>query len=175
MTGVILRDARGRLVKGTASSNPKGRNWPKDPPGTTHRTCRICQIEKPLTDFPFDKKRDLSRKRMCTVCDNKRRNESYHADPEGARWKKILHDYGVTKEQWLAAWEAQERRCACCGTGNPGLGGKKRKNMWQTEHDHVTGKFRGITCHACNRLLGCARDKVEILEAAIRYLERSRC
>lgn len=41
-----------------------------------------------------------------------------------------------------------------------------------TDHDHKSMVFRNFICHACNRLLGCARDKIEILLSAVSYLKR---
>lgn len=38
------------------------------------------------------------------------------------------------------------------------------------DHDHKTGNFRGLLCFDCNFLLGLAKDKIEILEALIKYL-----
>jgi len=39
------------------------------------------------------------------------------------------------------------------------------------DHDHETGKFRGMLCHHCNRGLGNFKDKIENLEKAIEYLK----
>lgn len=38
------------------------------------------------------------------------------------------------------------------------------------DHDHVTGKFRGMLCNACNSGLGFFRDSPERLRRAIDYL-----
>lgn len=42
----------------------------------------------------------------------------------------------------------------------------------QLDHCHNTGWIRDTLCHACNKLLGDARDSPTILHAAIDYLER---
>jgi len=39
------------------------------------------------------------------------------------------------------------------------------------DHDHCTKKVRGILCRQCNRLLGLFKDKTELLNNAIIYLE----
>lgn len=40
------------------------------------------------------------------------------------------------------------------------------------DHDHKTGKVRGLLCARCNHLLGRAQDSIEILNSAIKYLEK---
>ena len=40
------------------------------------------------------------------------------------------------------------------------------------DHDHKTGKVRGLLCHNCNRALGLLKDSTEYLENCISYLKR---
>lgn len=40
------------------------------------------------------------------------------------------------------------------------------------DHDHETGKVRGLVCHNCNRALGLLHDDVDNFRRAISYLER---
>lgn len=58
----------------------------------------------------------------------------------------------------------QNRTCAIC------------KNPFETrpevDHDHGTGRVRGLLCGNCNKMLGHARDNVSVLNAAIQYLQR---
>lgn len=68
----------------------------------------------------------------------------------------------------VAARKAHARsngRCDCCGKIAPPL---------HTDHDHATGTFRGLLCMWCNRALGKFQDDPRLLNAAIRYLQRSR-
>lgn len=50
---------------------------------------------------------------------------------------------------------------------------KKEKPLcW--DHDHKTGLHRGWLCHGCNVGIGFLLDDVEILEAAIEYLRKTK-
>jgi hypothetical protein len=49
--------------------------------------------------------------------------------------------------------------------------GRGRFATWNIDHDHQTGKVRGLLCGFCNSLLGYAKDDPATLESAIRYLE----
>jgi hypothetical protein len=75
--------------------------------------------------------------------------------------------YGMTPEQ---VNELAAVGCSICGTTDwPG-----RHNRPQVDHDHVTGEVRGILCSECNTGLGKFRDRVDLLEKAVAYLQGSR-
>lgn len=86
---------------------------------------------------------------------------------EDQRWQWIERAYGLTRAAWEELFASQGNRCGCCGTHDP-----ENKNGWHTDHDHSTGKVRGILCQPCNHALGAAREKRERLFAAVRYLEK---
>ena len=62
--------------------------------------------------------------------------------------------------------KAQDGRCVACrvdlSTTKPNV-----------DHDHATGKVRGILCWHCNLILGHARDSVLTLRALAEYLEKN--
>jgi hypothetical protein len=62
--------------------------------------------------------------------------------------------------------EMAARGCAICGT-TEWMGRGHRPHI---DHDHKTGRIRGLLCHNCNVLLGHAHEDPAILQAAIDYL-----
>ncbi len=61
--------------------------------------------------------------------------------------------YGITVDQWDQLFSEQGYVCAACGADKPGT-----KLNWHTDHNHLTGKVRGIVCHRCNIVLGLLGD-----------------
>lgn len=62
---------------------------------------------------------------------------------------------------------AQSGACAMCALR---LDSSTKTSTPHVDHDHQTGKVRGILCHHCNVLLGHAREDEGLLRRAIAYL-----
>ena len=77
----------------------------------------------------------------------------------------LRRQYNLTLAQYNAILEKQGGGCAICGN-------KPRTKNFAVDHDHTTGQVRGILCMYCNnKLLGGARDSVDLLKKAVDYLE----
>lgn len=59
--------------------------------------------------------------------------------------------------------------CQCCGGTQQGFGAGAGRDF-ALDHDHVTKRFRGIICAACNLTIGHAKESIERLLAIARYL-----
>lgn len=77
---------------------------------------------------------------------------------------KLKTRYGMTPEDKERMFEAQGCVCKCCGSPDP-----KAKN-WHVDHCHETNVVRGILCHPCNIMLGCAADDPLTLLKGVEYL-----
>jgi hypothetical protein len=87
-----------------------------------------------------------------------------------------LMEYGLTLETYLAMYDAQDGRCKVCEKPCAPKGTEGRSpsvDVIQVDHNHVTGKVRGLLCFGCNASLGQAKDDIDILRALVRYLEDS--
>ena len=78
--------------------------------------------------------------------------------------------YGVSNTWFYEQEKKQNYACAICK--------KPETSLWHGEprelaidHDHRTGKVRGLLCHRCNKALGEFRDDISLLQSAINYLK----
>jgi hypothetical protein len=101
--------------------------------------------------------------------DNGARYRARHADamPEMVRRGNIRR-YGITVDDYDRMLVAQNGVCAICR--QPCLTGKRLA----VDHDHATGKVRGLLCSNCNQGLGHYCDEPVLLRAAADYVERSK-
>jgi len=74
--------------------------------------------------------------------------------------------YHITKEEFEALVKYQDNKCGICGNV---LDGKKEPAV---DHNHKTGKIRGLLCTKCNTGIGQLNEDVTILILAIKYLEK---
>lgn len=95
---------------------------------------------------------------------HKRERKRALAAKKHGEW--ILKTYGITSEQYESMLRYQGGKCFICQRAT----GKRRRLA--VDHDHKTGKVRGLLCNPCNRdVLGHLRDSVAALERAVTYLK----
>ena len=114
--------------------------------------------------------RDEARKGgICPTCLKRppaeSRSECLVCRDEG-RARNRLHETGATPEWFREHFLKQRGLCAICSvelalTGSNTL----------VDHNHKTGRLRGILCRSCNSGLGQFRDSSTTLQLAIYYLE----
>jgi hypothetical protein len=132
----------------------------------------MCDEYLPLARFYADKRASSGLTRRCK---DHHIAEAYKArkknQPKSSRWAAqrngfLLRKYGITLDDYQEMLAQQEGKCAICGS-------TEAKNFGDTlvvDHDHATGKVRGLLCGTCNTALGKFRDDPQILRSAICYL-----
>jgi hypothetical protein len=75
-----------------------------------------------------------------------------------------LGQYGLTREAYQQLFEQQNGQCPVCEIS-------LLDTIVHIDHDHATGKVRGLLCQDCNFGLGRFHDKIDVLQAAIDYLK----
>lgn len=75
--------------------------------------------------------------------------------------------FGITIEQYEQMLEGQGGVCDICKEDNGG-------RNFSVDHDHNTGKVRGLLCDHCNTGIGRLKENIETMESAILYLRKHR-
>ena len=102
-------------------------------------------------------------KRLYREDDVKReRSKVYH------RARGLRLNFNMTVDDYMVMYEKQNGQCAICGADTASNG--TRKNFC-VDHDHETGKVRGLLCHNCNVSVGLMKDSPSLLRKAAKYLE----
>lgn len=161
------------------------------------KQCVKCGEVKPLSEFyRFAKMRDGHRN-DCKGCNLAEKSARYFANPEPARrrskeWsqanrervlarvaaaqgteKKKLSDrksylkrkFGITLEEYDRMLADQGGACAICGR-------EPRSDIsLHVDHEHQSGRIRGLLCFRCNNALGDFDDDPTLLRSAASYVE----
>lgn len=100
---------------------------------------------------------------------NKQKNKvkDYFSRNKEVKLSQRLKKFGITLDGYRNLLKLQGGKCAICGSEI----GDSVGNRLYVDHDHETGKVRGLLCSRCNFGLGNFKDSVELLSKAIRYLE----
>lgn len=76
----------------------------------------------------------------------------------------MYQNYGITDEQYVSMWKEQKGKCKLCGKD---IG----EAYLDVDHDHQTGRVRGLLCRGCNLMLDEMLEKT-VTEGDLRkYLE----
>jgi hypothetical protein len=120
----------------------------------THKRCSKCRAWKSHDQFQKNNANLMNLSNLCATC-------QYAYD--------IKRRYGLDWEEFTGLLAKQGGGCAICGATK----GNEKSDRLFVDHDHKTGKVRGLLCHQCNCMLGYSRDEVSNLRRGIQYLERA--
>ena len=135
------------------------------------RLCTLCT------------RRVIVAKGLCSCCYN---NQAYAKNPERKRQLKrdwvsknkervkslkrqsaLLRNYGITTEDYDRILQSQAGNCATCGRTDSG---RPKNPRLVVDHNHKTGKVRGLLCSLCNVAIGMIQESPERLERIKTYL-----
>lgn len=140
-------------------------------------TCPKCLETKLADEFYRCSSGIGGRTSWCKNCLNEREKakaKRLRADqgPEGQAFRKrhknhaLRTNYGITLDDFNVMLERQNETCAICRNKF------SKKEEPCVDHDHLTGKVRGLLCRKCNTLIGLAKEKVTTLLRAVHYLRK---
>jgi len=114
-------------------------------------------------EFNLDKERERHRKYREANAERIREysRNHYESNYEKYRERKLFRKYGLTSQEVRDLDKLQAGLCAICG---------KRETLL-VDHDHVTGRVRGLLCNPCNKMLGFAKDMPSTLRSGADYID----
>lgn len=148
--------------------------------------CNVCNRWKVLSEYPANNKTYWKVEYTCKSCTNdksknkpSRSPDARHEEYENRKdsqskldREKRLAKYGLSSSDYEILLEKQGGVCAICSkpetrthhkTGTP--------FSLAVDHDHETGRVRGLLCTKCNKAIGALGDNHEIISKVIMYLE----
>lgn len=118
------------------------------------KACSKCEKEKPASDFNHNRSRLDGLQDWCRDC---------HAVI--TRKNHLQRNYGITPEDYDVMYRAQCGCCVGCGDHQSIL-----TKALHVDHNHDTGKVRGLLCRHCNLIAGHAKDSVRTLHRITDYI-----
>lgn len=142
----------------------------------TNIKCLLCKLSKPETEYNFFRGMLNKTCKKCRVKNNlwysndkdnrktkakiyyqkvKNRISNYRSD------LRLDRKYSLTREKWNEMLKSQNNKCMICET-----------YLYKpcVDHDHKTGKVRGLLCRNCNLNLQVVED-IEFVKKANIYLK----
>ena len=105
--------------------------------------------------------------------DNQRRREDYKNDFSKYKEQHLKSAYGISLDDYLKMLESQNNTCAICSKKETRINPKtKRIHLLSVDHNHKTGKVRGLLCMKCNPGIGNFQEDVDLLQSAIKYIQK---
>lgn len=105
-----------------------------------------------------------ARKRMIALRFRERHSKEELLQRQRAVRLKCI--FGLTMDQYRAMLAEQNAMCAICGhPHDEGL----RKGL-VVDHNHTTGKVRGLLCRHCNTAIGQLKEDPSLFQRAVSYL-----
>ena len=101
-----------------------------------------------------------------------KRNQWKRDNPDKVKNYTLKDKFGITLAEYNCLLEDQSHVCAICDCPETVLDHRSKQVKYlSVDHDHATGRVRGLLCNSCNIALGHFQDNVDSLKAAIDYLE----
>ncbi len=143
------------------------------------KKCSRCKEIKDVSEFAFQNKKENKLVSACKECMNKSQREKRKENPEKFRRKdkesyyknkerkikyareyrknnkektrnvNLKSKYNISQEDYERMKIKQNFRCAICNEHEDNL-----KRILCVDHNHQTGKVRGLLCDTCNKFLG---------------------
>lgn len=125
--------------------------------GHPRRQCKKCIKE-------YNRVMHLKRRGTPDFNAKKYSKTKEHKQTERDRFLKAT--YGIMEKDYEMMFRKQNGACAICSSIN--LNGRRL----HIDHDHKSGRVRGLLCSSCNVALGHVKENISRLHLMQEYIER---
>ena len=126
--------------------------------------CKKCS----KTAFVISGKKKESDKKYYLYAKENRKEDFFRQRKNAA----LKANFNMTLEEYNQMLLNQNNLCAICRMRfNLEQNRKEMEKKACVDHNHQTGKIRGLICNSCNTGLGRFKDNIDLLREAIKYLE----
>ena len=136
------------------------------------KICSNCGLDKLVSEFSKKASAADGYSYKCKDCQNKYNREHWYPKNKdkqrtASRLYKERNKLKIRAKQYNVNEDFLRIKVAVAGGKCEICGKEARLNI---DHDHSTGKYRGLLCANCNWGLGMFEDDIERLKRAIKYL-----
>ena len=169
----------------------------------THKICATCTLEKPFQDFYKCTRAKIGITHSCKKCLDEKRRKNYQTNILHMRklskeyywnnreqnlkyaknWRKnnpeiaklcmkksqLKINYNLSWDKYTTMLASQANRCKICGI----IFDESMDNKPHVDHNHKTGKIRGLLCRACNLAAGFLKDDSQLATKMSEYLQEN--
>ena len=114
-----------------------------------NKTCSKCNLTLDLNMFVNSKLGKHGKAGQCKSCRNKK-NQEY----------RNKNFYGITEPEYQQLLADSNNICRLCGNSGSLV----------VDHNHDTGKVRGMICRQCNSAIGMLHDSPVLISKVLQYM-----
>lgn len=144
------------------------------------KVCTKCKLSKSSEDYHKQTNSKDGYSNWCKVCgyDNlkiwrkknpdkiKKNAKNFRINnPKAYYNSQYKSKYGISIEEYNRLFDIQKGQCKICK-----IDSKELPRKLAVDHNHVTGKVRGLLCGNCNVAIGNLKESVIIIKEALNYL-----
>lgn len=136
------------------------------------KKCSKCKTSKGTHEFGNRSASKDGLTAKCSLCLSAKAIQNRSTKSDKKRGYNLKSRFDISIEDYNVIFLKQGGKCAICIKSESSKD-KEGKIKWlSTDHNHKTGKIRGLLCYSCNTGLGKLGDSVKTLRSAIKYLNK---
>lgn len=146
------------------------------------KKCSKCETIKELALFYKNRRNKDGLYDWCkscwssfSYCEDRKKKRNINGMEKGYSQKRkdysknwmLKKNYGITIEELEVIRISQDNKCAICRKEEASL-----KYGLCVDHNHITGKVRGLLCRNCNCAIGMFDENINFMTSSIEYLKK---